>query len=66
MNPTLSQIVDIYNARDAKIIVKTCSHLLRINQRLFNVEISFSCNSFIIKDYISNIYIIRKLVEYTI
>ena len=39
---------------------------LRIHQKLFNVEISFACNSFIIKDYFIKVYIIRKLVKFTI
>ena len=39
---------------------------LRIHQRLFNVEISFAYNSFIIKDNIIKVYIIRKLVKLTI
>ena len=42
--------------------------VLRIHQRLFNVEISFASNSFIIKDNIIkvHVYIIRKLVKFTI
>ena len=39
---------------------------LRTHQRLFNVEISFASNSFIIKDNIVKVYIIRKLVKFTI
>ena len=39
---------------------------LRIHQRLFNVEISFASNSFIIKDNFIKVYIIRKLVKFTI
>ena len=37
--------------------------ILRIHQRLFNVEISFASNSFIIKDKFIKVYIIRKLVK---
>ena len=39
---------------------------LRIHQRLFNVESSFASNSFIIKDNIMKVFIIRKLVKLTI
>ena len=40
--------------------------ILRIHQRLFNVEISFASNSFIIKDNFIKVCIIRKLVKFNI
>ena len=39
---------------------------LRIYQRLLNVEISCASNSFIVKNIIINVYVIRKFVEFTI
>ena len=42
------------------------SKLLRIHQRLFNGEISLDSYSFIIKDNITKVHIIRKLVKFSI
>ena len=39
---------------------------LRIHQRLFNVEISFASNSFITKENIIKVNIIRKLIKFNI
>ena len=50
----------------AKTFISEENGHLRIHQRLFNVEMSFSSNSFIIKDNIIYVYIIRKLAEFTI
>ena len=46
---------------DVFIIRKLIVHgILRIHQMLFNVEMSFASNSFIIKANIIKVYIIRK------
>ena len=50
----------------AKAFISKENGHLRIHQRLFNDEIICLYNSFIIKDNIINVYIIRKLAEKSI